>query len=113
MGCGVFDADFFPVGIEFLGNDHGRGRHAALAHFGARVADDNGVVGFDFDPDIELWGVGRAGPLGHKKSQRQTRCRTAGDFEEMATVHAGVQAEFVHARAPLLATAWMAVRMRA
>jgi hypothetical protein len=69
MGGGVFDAHFFPVRIQLFGDDHGRRGHAALAHFGARVANDDGVAGHDLDPDIELWGIGCAGAFGHKKAQ--------------------------------------------
>ena len=113
MGCGVLDAHFLPIGLQLLGNHHGRRRHAALAHFCAGVADDNRVVGLDFDPHIQLGRVGGLRALRHKEPHRQTCGCGAGDLQEMAAIYAGGQVWGAHARVPFLAAAWMAVRMRA
>ena len=113
MRCGVLDAHFLPIGLQLLGNHHGRRSHAALAHFSAGVADDNRVVGLDFEPHIQLGRCGRLRALWNEKSHRQARRSGAGDLQEVAAVHAGGQVWGAHARVPFLAAAWMAVRMRA
>ena len=83
MCGGVLDANFLPVGIQLFRDDHGRGRHAALAHFGAGITNDDGVVRLDLHPDVELRRVrarGCAGTFGHKKAQRHTGRGTAADL---------------------------------
>ena len=54
---GVLDPDFRPVALQLLGDDHRQRRHAPLAHLGARVADQDRIVGIDRDPGVDLVGV--------------------------------------------------------
>ena len=54
VGRGKFGLDLRPVGLELLGDDHRQGGEAALAHLGARIADDDRVVGLDHEPGIDL-----------------------------------------------------------
>ena len=111
---GIFDAHFFPVGFQLVGHQHGGRGAAALAHFGAGIANDHRIVGLYFNPGIELGGFSRVAVGGPEKTQRHARSRGGRDFEEIAPGQAGGGwVEVCHARTPFLATAWMAVRMRA
>ena len=111
---GVLDAHFFPIGFQLIGHQHGGRCATALAHVGAGVANDHGIVGLDFNPGIELGGFSRVTLGGPEKAQRHASGRGGRDLEEIAPGQAGGGGvEACHARTPFLATAWMAVRMRA
>ena len=59
VGGGVFRLHLGPVAVQFLGHDHRQCGKTALAHFGAAVADDDGVVRLDDDPGVDLAGMRR------------------------------------------------------
>ena len=102
---GVFDADFLPIGVQLLGHHHGRGGAAALAHLGAGIADDDGVVGLDLDPGIQTGRVGGICFFRQVKSQAEAGGGGGGDLQEVAAVQAGGGGQGFHARTPLAATA--------
>ena len=111
VGSGIDHTHFFPICFEFFCNHHGRRSHTALAHFGTCVPNHNGVVGFNFNPHIELRCVGSLGALGHEKPQGKACTGCARNFKEVSTVHASFVILLrsrllgrVHARAPFLAT---------
>jgi len=46
---GLFDANVFPIDVEFLCNEHGHGSFYALADFGIFCSDSKDVLGRDMD----------------------------------------------------------------
>ena len=58
-GVGNSVVDLRPVALEFLGDQLGEAGKRALAHFGAGDADDDGFVGLDHDPGVDLRRAGR------------------------------------------------------
>ena len=68
-GGGIFRGDLRPVAFEFFGDKLREARQRALPHLGARDAHDDGVVGTDHHPGIDL---GRAvGGVNELRSERQ------------------------------------------
>ena len=65
----IFNPDFFPVNFQLFGDQHGRRCAAALAHFGARIANDDGLIGVDINPRIHLLGLLGLGVSGQAKAQ--------------------------------------------
>ena len=53
-GRRIFGGDLRPVAFELFGDELGEAGERALAHFRARDADDDGVVGPDHDPGVDL-----------------------------------------------------------
>ena len=110
MRSGVFNAHLFPIGFQLFCNHHGRGGHAALAHFCARIANHHGVVGLNLNPHIELRCVCGLSASRHKETQGHARTGGARYFQELTAVHAVFVSVLlnvclrVHARAPFLAT---------
>ena len=110
----VFGGHLRPVALEFLGDQLREARQRALPHLGARDADDDGVVGPDHDPGVDL---GRAvgGERGRRtEGQLQAEGEAAADRggadEELAARDLG-RIEGHHGRAPqAFAAAWIAAR---
>ena len=50
----IFGRDFRPVAFEFLGDELSKTGERALAHFRARDANDDGIVGLDHDPGVDF-----------------------------------------------------------
>ena len=52
--CRIFGLDLRPIGIELFSHKLGEARQCALAHFDARHAHDNGIVGFHNNPSVDF-----------------------------------------------------------
>src|SRR5439155_21667684 len=57
IGGSVFRLDERPVAFELLGEDLRERGETALPHLGAAVADDDGIVGLDHHPGVDLAGI--------------------------------------------------------
>src|SRR5690606_5280340 len=123
----IFGGHLRPVALQFLGDELRQAGQRALAHFGARDADDHGVVGPDDDPGIDL----RRGALrqgfaeGNVEAEAEAAERGGGADDEAAAgngggcdVQCGHGSPSPYVRRPLLppaalpAASWIAVRMR-
>jgi len=56
-----------PVGVQFVGHDHGQGGVHPLAHLGLVDNDDDGLIGPHLQPDARLQGGARPGQVGRGK----------------------------------------------
>ena len=65
----IFDTDFFPVDFQLFGDQHGRRGAAALAHFGARIANDDGLIAVYINPRIHFLGLLGLRVSGQAKAQ--------------------------------------------
>ena len=59
---GVLDRHFFPIGFQFIGHQHGGRGARALTHFCTGVANDDALIGLNFNPSVDL--LGRVGGCG-------------------------------------------------
>ncbi len=118
----VFGLDEGPVAFELLGENLGQRSEAALAHLGAAVADDDGVVGLDHHPGIDLAGIAFAllapgadaqarslGGLAKADTERKAAGRGEGGGDEVATR----ESEIVHGALPFQARISAAARCTA
>ncbi len=80
----VLGPHLVPVALEFLGDEHREAGEAALPQFGARDADDHGVVREDLHPlrEFGLDGVGREREAGHVHADDQAAAERGGFHEE-------------------------------
>ena len=84
-GRRIFGRDLRPVAFELFGDELGEAGERALAHLGARDADDDGVVGLDHDPGVDFRRAvgGARRPAGRRTEgrgraqgrRRRRRCR--------------------------------------
>src|SRR6185369_17494284 len=62
-GRDALGRDLLPVAFELFGDQLSKTGQRALAHFGARDADDAAVVRLDRDPDVHFRGTALRGRL--------------------------------------------------
>src|SRR5207248_3314134 len=110
---GVLRGNLRPVAVEFLGDELGETGHRTLAHFSARDADHDRVIGADHDPRVDFGQVIRsAHDIGSAEWELQaerepTACGSGGDKKGAAS-HLG---NVAHDRLPhALAAVWIAAR---
>src|SRR6266851_4469651 len=53
-GRRIFGGDFRPVAFQFFGDELGEAGEGSLTHFRARDANDDGIVGPDHHPGVDL-----------------------------------------------------------
>ena len=91
-GSRIFPGDLVPVAFELFGDELAETGQRALAHLRARDADDDGVVGLDHHPGIDL---GRGG-LGVRvlraaerefEAKRKSATGGCGADDEGAAIH--------------------------
>ena len=77
---------FLPIGFQFFGDQHGRRGAAALAHFGARIAYDDGLVAVYVYPGVDFGMVGGHGGVRPDKAQAERSSGVAADLQKLSPV---------------------------
>ena len=71
---------FLPIGFQFFSDQHGRRGAAALAHFGARIAYDDGLVAVYLYPSVDFCLIGGHGGIRPDKAQTERGSGAAADL---------------------------------
>src|SRR5262249_43095454 len=115
----LLDADFRPLGFQFVSDDHGNRCHDALAHLRLADADGHGAVSGDADPGIKRsWpgsSCGSQGPPpggGNMNPQQQAAACRDARFDKTPPAQIDDGAHFAPPWARVPAARWMARRMR-
>jgi hypothetical protein len=121
VGRSAFDANVFPVGIEFVGEDGGQAGVGALAHFEVLGHDGDAVVAADFQKGVNFavhrsTGTQLAGDGSGSGDGRQTKTQRQSGAALQETAAAEVfNNDFAHDLSPqasACAASWMAARTR-